>query len=108
MKNMVWVLFALIQNIFFGSLALSFDSPTQILTFGNSLYKEEDYYRAITEYKRFIHFYPNHSLTNKIKFQIGFSYLKGQKWDAALPYFQSLSQDLNLKEEASFALAQTE
>ncbi|MBI3019042.1 MAG: tetratricopeptide repeat protein [Deltaproteobacteria bacterium] len=78
------------------------------MRFGNSLYKEEDYYRAITEYKRFLHFFPHHPKATQVTFQIGFSYLKGKKWDAALPYFQKLSlSQTHVKEEASFAIAQT-
>jgi len=85
------------------------ESPEEILRFGNALYQEEDYYRAITEYKRFLHFYPTHPKKNHIHFQIGFSYLKGKKREAALPYFQKLSMLSKTKigEEASFMIAQT-
>ena len=84
--------------------------PKGILGFGNALFKEQDYYRAITEYKRFLHMYPTHPQKNAVEFQMGYSYLKGQKPDAALPYFQKLATQFPLKrigQDAQFALAQT-
>ena len=104
----------LFLSSFFFTASLAVESPEEILRFGNSLYKEEDYYRAITEYKRFLHFYPTHPKAKAVTFQIGFSYLKGKKWDAALPIFQKLSSippetplDTSLGEEAHFMTAQT-
>ncbi len=94
---------------FTAELLQAAESPEEILRFGNSLYEEEDYYRAITEYKRFLYFYPTHPKANAVNFQIGFSYLKGKKWDAALPTFQKLSSlfKTNIGQEASFMVAQT-
>src|SRR3989338_8326165 len=99
--------------MFFSFLPLSLfskDSPEQILQFGNHLYQDEYYYRAITEYKRFLYFYPKHPQNSHTEFQIGYSYLKGEKWEAALPYFQKLSTyfpHTRLGENSFFSIAHT-
>src|SRR3989338_6406865 len=103
--NFQLLLFTLVSSSFPTYAA---ESPEEIFRFGNHLYQEEDYYRAITEYKRFLHFYPTHPKAPQVAFQIGFSYLKGKKWEAALPTFQKLSlSQTRLKEDAAFAIAQT-
>jgi len=66
------------------------DSPNTLRQFADTLFHEEDYYRAITEYKRFIFLYPAHPKAKETKFLIGFSYLKGEKWDAAISAFSEI------------------
>src|SRR3989338_8482939 len=104
--NFQLLLFTLVSSSFPTYAA---ESPEEILRFGNALYQQEDYYRAITEYKRFLHFYPTHLKVNPVNFQIGFSYLKGKKWEAALPTFQKLStlSKTKIGQEAAFMIAQT-
>ena len=75
--------------------------------YAESLFKEGDYYRAITEYKRFIFFSPEENKTEKCYFKIGESYFKAKKWaDAAealkvfitkFPYSSMLNNALYLK-----------
>src|SRR3989344_9029480 len=65
-------------------------SANEIRAFAHDLYREKDYYRAITEYKRFLFVNPHHPETSLVQFSIGFSYLKGKKYEAALPYFEKL------------------
>lgn len=43
-----------------------------------------DYYRAITEYKRFLFFFPHSPQTEEVYFKMAKSYLRGQKWADAL------------------------
>jgi tetratricopeptide (TPR) repeat protein len=47
-------------------------------------FKQEDYYRAITEYKRFLFFFPQSSKIEDASWKIAQSYFKGQKWDEAI------------------------
>jgi hypothetical protein len=61
-----------------------------ILTFAEHLFSEGEYYRAITEYKRLLFFYPRHPKADEVRLQIGDCYLRGERWDEALKYFQSL------------------
>ena len=52
--------------------------------YAESLFKEGDFYRAITEYKRFIFFFPEEKKTEKCYFRIGESYFKAKKWAEAV------------------------
>ncbi len=76
--------------------------------FADSLFREEDYYRAITEYKKFLFLHPKHSKSDETRFLIGFSYLKGEKWDAAIRYFEELSSKKAsaFLEESDFLIGQ--
>lgn len=47
-------------------------------------FKQGDYYRAITEYKRFLFFFPESPKVEEALWGIVQSYFKGQKWDAAI------------------------
>ncbi len=51
---------------------------------GDSFFTEEDYYRAITEYKRFLFFFPKSLRTEEVLWKIAKSYLNGKKWDEAI------------------------
>ncbi len=52
--------------------------------YAENLFKEGDFYRAITEYKRFIFFFPEEKKTEKCYFRIGESYFKAKKWAEAV------------------------
>lgn len=47
-------------------------------------FKEGDYYRAITEYKRFLFFFPQSSRAEEALGKIANSYFNGKKWDEAI------------------------
>jgi len=53
-------------------------------TFAESLFLEGDYFRAITEYKRFMFLYPQEKLAEKASFKIAESYYKGKKWKESI------------------------
>jgi hypothetical protein len=52
--------------------------------YAESLFKEGDFYRAITEYKRFIFFFPDEKKTEKCYFRIGESYFKAKRWQESV------------------------
>ncbi|MDX2495313.1 MAG: tetratricopeptide repeat protein, partial [Desulfuromusa sp.] len=54
-----------------------------LLSFADSLVAEEDYYRAITEYKRFLHYCPKDSRVAYAQLAIAQSLLSGQRWEQA-------------------------
>lgn len=86
----------------------STSASTPLFQFADSLFREEDYYRAITEYKRFVFLHPKHPKSEEAKFLIGFSYLKGEKWDAAIEQFETFSEPLNsFSEKKEFLTGQT-
>ena len=67
------------------------NDATELFDFANHLYSEKDYYRAITEYKRFIFLFPGHNLVSNAEFQIAMSYFHGEKLDLATKLFRDLS-----------------
>jgi tetratricopeptide (TPR) repeat protein len=67
-----------------------------MLNFATSLYKEGDYYRAITEYKRVLFFYPTYAKKSEVLFMIGKSYFRGKKYEQAITYLSS-SHSVNNK-----------
>ena len=54
------------------------DNITRQFEYAESLFKEGDFYRAITEYKRFIFFFPKEEKAEKCYFMIGKSYFKAK------------------------------
>jgi tetratricopeptide (TPR) repeat protein len=47
----------------------------------DEFFKEGDYYRAVTEYKRFLFFFPQSSRVEEVLSRIAKSYFNGKKWD---------------------------
>lgn len=85
-------------------------SAEKMLSFADHLYDNGDYYRAITEYERFIFFYPGHVLSKQAKFQIGMCYLKGEKFSQAVQRFRALSNEYpgdEIGRKALFMLAES-
>jgi len=64
-------------------VAPSVHAEPDLLSFADSLVVEEDYYRAITEYKRFLHYYPQDSRAAHAQLAIAQSLLAGQRWKQA-------------------------
>lgn len=60
------------------------------LDFANGLLAEGDYYRAITEYKRFLHLHPTDPAAEAVHYAIGLAYFRGGQWEAAVTAFQAL------------------
>lgn len=58
-------------------------AETDLLSFADSLAAEEDHYRAITEYKRFLHYYPQDARAAYAQLEIGKNLLAGKRWDPA-------------------------
>ncbi len=60
------------------------------LRFAEHLYSERDFYRAITEYKRFLFEHPDSGRAGWVRLRIGQSYLAGRKYEAARALFAGL------------------
>ena len=56
------------------------DNIQKQFEYAENLFKEGDFYRAITEYKRFIFFFPQERIAEKCYFMICKSYFKAKKW----------------------------
>lgn len=82
----------------------------QILGFADALFRDGDYFRAITEYKRFLFLSPNDSRTGRVQLQIGLGYLRGQQWEEARQTFENIAQhhaDADTRREALFLIGET-
>jgi tetratricopeptide (TPR) repeat protein len=51
---------------------------------GDYFFEDGDYYRAISEYKRFLFFFPASLRAEEARWKIASSYFQGKKWDEAL------------------------
>jgi hypothetical protein len=87
-KTKILILLLLLATA--GALRAQPVSASNDLSFANSLFQEQDYYRAVTEYKRFIHLHPDSPAANDARYAIGLSYFRGEKWDAAAAAFQDV------------------
>ncbi len=54
-----------------------------LLSFADSLAAEADHYRAITEYKRFLHYHPEDPRVAYAQLEIAQNLLAGQRWEQA-------------------------
>lgn len=90
-------------------LAANPDAPAagDGLGFARSLYEEGDYYRAITEAKRFVYEHAGDARTGEAKLLIGRCYLAGEQWKAAIAALEPVVADgaSAVAADASFALA---
>ncbi|NIR33020.1 MAG: tetratricopeptide repeat protein, partial [Desulfuromonadales bacterium] len=53
------------------------------MSFADALFAEGDYYRAITEYKRYLHHFPQGAEAPRAALEIGRSYLAGGRYEQA-------------------------
>ncbi|MCG8339235.1 MAG: hypothetical protein MJE63_32405 [Proteobacteria bacterium] len=63
-------------------------SKQQQFNYATHLYKSREYYRAITEYKRLIFFFPEDELAETALMQIGRSYLAGSQIENAIDHWE--------------------
>jgi TolA-binding protein len=70
---------------FSGSTVL-LDSNRQF-QFAEDLFQRGEYYRAIGEYERFIHFFPESEEVVLARYRIGLAYLKGERYEEAIEAF---------------------
>ncbi len=58
----------------------------QVITFGKNLYQNKEYYRAITEFKRFIFLFPKHGEVDDARVLIAKSYFLGKNYEECAKY----------------------
>lgn len=64
----------------------------KLFGFAEALFAEGDYYRAITEYKRFKYFHPVDILVEKSDFRIGECYFKAGRWAETIESLEAFVQ----------------
>ena len=76
----------------FGSEPLSKEEQT--FRFAKSLYTQQEYFRSITEFKRFSFLYPKSPLMPEAKLWIAKNYLAGKQPEQAVQYLKTQTQHL--------------
>lgn len=83
------------ENAECGMQNAEFSEGADILAFADNLFEQEDYYRAIGEYQRFIFMFgQNKGLSQKARFRIGLCYQKSKQLTTAIKYFKGLETEL--------------
>src|SRR5215510_3200367 len=67
-------------------------SADQLLIFAEQLMREGEYFRAITEYRRFLFYYPDDPRRAMAHFSIGLAFYRGESYVEALQTFQEVTQ----------------
>jgi TM2 domain-containing membrane protein YozV len=89
----------LVQNLSYGQNPDLF-SPNNRLKFGNYLFVEQDYIRAIDEYKSYLAVYPNDTLN----FKIGFAQSQMGNFSDSKNYFEEFISKSIFIDESNFEL----
>ena len=66
--------------------------PDQLLRFADHLLQDGEYFRAITEYRRFLFTYPADTRVPMVLFRIGQAFFRGESYAEALQTFQELER----------------
>jgi tetratricopeptide (TPR) repeat protein len=89
--------------------APDFSRPQTFLQLADAFADEQDYYRAITEYKKVIHLFPDYEKIDWVHFQIGKMYYEGGRYAQAkhelLPLTESRDTHLRFLAHNYIALA---
>ena len=93
-KNNFWCLFyflLLSLSIVFSSPSVSAEEKTKLnideslqMGLADHFFQDGDYYRAITEYKRLLFFFPQSKEYPQVMLKIARAYFKGKRWDEAI------------------------
>lgn len=62
------------------------------LKLGDAFMAEDEYYRAITEYKKFLFLFPDSGKAGYASFRIGLAYYRGQEYEAAAQTFATVKK----------------
>ena len=72
--------------------------------FAEKLFEEGEYFRAVTEYQRFLFLFPDHSLSKEALMKIGLSYFYGRRWDQAFLFLRRVFEEYPEDERSLEAL----
>lgn len=101
------VIFCLL-SIFSSAAGAETEEINKQYAFAENLFNQGDFYRAITEYKRFIFYFPEEkSLKEKASFRIAESYFRASRWQESIQEFKSFVDNYHgssLRDEAIFLI----
>jgi TolA-binding protein/TM2 domain-containing membrane protein YozV len=63
----------------------------QLLAFADHLMREGEYFRAVTEYRRFLFAFPHDTRQAMVHFRIGLALYRGQQYDEAFQVFRDVA-----------------
>lgn len=87
MKARVWIIIGWLGVVGVGGAWAAAD-PVE--AFGDHLFRQGDFYRAITEYERVLFQTPDSPRAPSVQLKIGAAYFRGEKWEAATRRLQEL------------------
>ena len=79
-------------------------SDDQALGFADHLFTQQDYYRAITEYERFLFLSPQHQRARYARYRIARCYFEGDKLSTAIQLLRELTAESTADEDGLNAL----
>jgi tetratricopeptide (TPR) repeat protein len=85
------------------------ESIPTALGFADALFSAQDYYRAVTEYKRFVYLYPEHPEVYRVRLNVARAAIAAKRWDearSALHHVLEQSQNRELHAQAHILLAE--
>lgn len=94
----------IIFSISKGSTGLSAETlvldDKQVYEYATQLYREGEYYRAVTEYHRFLYFFPESPKQKEARLQIGRSYMAGGQLDEAIRFWKNELSEMETDHES--------
>ncbi|UCG80785.1 MAG: tetratricopeptide repeat protein [Desulfobacterales bacterium] len=66
--------------------------PDRQFQFAEQYFHKGEYYRAIGEYERFIHFFPDSEGVELARHRIGSAYLRGERYEEAIEVFRDFTE----------------
>ncbi|MFH1673318.1 MAG: tetratricopeptide repeat protein [Pseudomonadota bacterium] len=87
---------------------LTIDADRQF-EFAESYFRAGEYYKAIGEYERFVHFFPEDVRVEAAMYNIGLSYFNGEKFQEAIDAFNALPArfpSTDFRTEAQFKISE--
>ena len=94
-KNFLYLFLLLASN----SIVLAQNSFEDQFVYAKTLYENEKYFDAVTEFKRLLFFDDSKSYNYKANFLIGLSYKNGAKFSEAIEYFAKAELNSKIPEE---------
>ncbi|MEI8139917.1 MAG: tetratricopeptide repeat protein [bacterium] len=90
MIKLGWVWLLVLGAGLAGAAVPSDSNP--VMAFADDLFSRGDYYRAITEYERYVFQNPEAPQAGRARLQVGMCYYRGEKWEAARDQFLKLKE----------------
>lgn len=96
------VLYCLMASFLSQSFAAELsNSKTQLFLFAENLFADSEYYRAITEYLRFLSYYPGDEKKGQAELRIFDCYFLGKHYQEALAWGRKIRQSHSLRDSIS-------